>query len=267
MRYKDEVHNGEHAAIVSQEEWDRVQTVLKRNGRNGGTMVRNKYGALLKGLLHCGSRKCAMTPSHSTKNGNKTYRYYVCSATQKRGVNVCATRSVPAGEIERFVVDQIRDIGRDPEILAATIRQAHAKATEEAELLVTDEKRLERELAGHHRELQNTVKHANGKSDGHTPARLAEVQERIVDAERQFSTIRNELEMSRRQLVNPADVAKALQEFEPIWQSLKPREQARLFQLLIDRIDYDGSDGTISISFHNDGITALRNHEFAGDAA
>lgn len=33
LRYKDEVHDGEHEAIVSAELWQRVQTLLSRNGR------------------------------------------------------------------------------------------------------------------------------------------------------------------------------------------------------------------------------------------
>ena len=52
-----------------------------------------------------------------------------------------------------------------------------------------------------------------------------------------------------------------------MWESLSPREQARLLHLLVERVDYDGRDGTISITFHASGIKALANHELAGDAA
>jgi hypothetical protein len=38
-------------------------------------------------------------------------------------------------------------------------------------------------------------------------------------------------------------------------------------QLMIERIDYDGRDGAISITFHPTGITALTAQGFAGDAA
>jgi site-specific DNA recombinase len=67
-----------------------------------------------------------MTPSHSTKDGTKRYRYYVCTTAQKRGWHNCPSRSVPAGELEQFVVDQIRGIGRDPDVIRATVAQAHA---------------------------------------------------------------------------------------------------------------------------------------------
>ena len=81
-------------------------------------MVRNKFGALLKGLLNCVPCGCAMSPSHSTHDGTKRYRYYVCTAAQKRGWDTCPSRSIPAGEVEQFVVEQIKCIGRDPRLVA-----------------------------------------------------------------------------------------------------------------------------------------------------
>ncbi len=73
IKYKDEVHNGEHAAVVNADIWQRVQSLLGRNGRTGGA---EQVRALLKGLLHCVPCGCGMSPTHSTKNGNKRYRYY-----------------------------------------------------------------------------------------------------------------------------------------------------------------------------------------------
>ena len=67
VRYKDEVHPGEHPTIVDAVLWQRVQDLLGRNGRTGGAPVRTKFGALLKGLLRCVPCDCAMTPSHSTR--------------------------------------------------------------------------------------------------------------------------------------------------------------------------------------------------------
>ena len=35
------------------------------------------------------------------------------------------------------------------------------------------------------------------------------------------------------------------------------REQARVIQLVVDRIDYDGKNGTVSITFHPNGLKTL----------
>src|SRR5213075_235455 len=107
VTYKDEVHQGEHAAIIDKALWEKVQSLLKRNGRGNGSVVKNKHGALLRGLLNCSSCKCSMCHSYTAKRGaGVKHRYYVCLHAQKHGWDTCPTKSVPAGEIERFVVDQ-----------------------------------------------------------------------------------------------------------------------------------------------------------------
>ena len=84
----------------------------------------NEFGALLKGLLLCTRCGCAMTPTHSTKQGKKRYCYYTCTGAQKRGWHTCPSKSIPAGAIERFVVEQIRCMGNDPVLLNDTIAAA-----------------------------------------------------------------------------------------------------------------------------------------------
>jgi site-specific DNA recombinase len=65
-----------------------------------------------------------------TSQGTKRYRYYVCLKAQKRGWHNCPTKSVPAGEIERFVVEQIKSIGKDSTVMAETLRQARDRASD-----------------------------------------------------------------------------------------------------------------------------------------
>jgi site-specific DNA recombinase len=268
VTYKDEIHDGEHAAILDDGLWQRVQAKLQRNGRTGGTEVRNKFGALLKGLLHCKPCGCAMSPTHATKGGTKRYRYYVCTAAQQRGWQTCPSRSIPAGEIERFVVEQIASIGRDPQLVAETLRQVRDQSNQRMEELSVEERRLQRELTSHHRDLQNLVRCPSaGQGNGLEAARFADVQERIASAERRLTEIRDEAEHFRHDSIDEAQAARALAEFTPVWEALSPREQGRLLQLLIERIDYDGNDDTISITFHPSGIKSLANQEPQGDAA
>ena len=114
VKYKEETHAGEQAAIINADTWQRVQETLLRNSRGSGVPVCNGFGAMLKGLLHCVPCGCAMTPAHSNKQGKKRYRYYTCTNAQKRGWHTCPSKSIPAGEIERFVVEQIRCVSNDP---------------------------------------------------------------------------------------------------------------------------------------------------------
>jgi site-specific DNA recombinase len=52
-------------------------------------------------------------------------------------------------------------------------------------------------------------------------------------------------------------VALALTQFGPVWELMVPREQARLVQLLIEKVEYDGAKGSVALTFHPTGIKTL----------
>ena len=51
VRYKTEIHAGEHPGIVDPAVFQKAQTLLRQNGVTGGGPIRNQFGAILKGLL------------------------------------------------------------------------------------------------------------------------------------------------------------------------------------------------------------------------
>ena len=53
------------------------------------------------------------------------------------------------------------------------------------------------------------------------------------------------------------DLVRALAVFDPVWESLSPREQSRIVRLLIERVGYDGRDGRVTVTFRSPGVKAL----------
>ena len=254
VRYKDEVHTGEHEAIVDEDVWQRAQGMLRSNGRSGGMHVRNKYGALLKGLLYC--KPCARAMMHTyTSKGNRRYRYYVCYTAQKQGWHACPSKSVPAEQIERFVVEQIRAIAKDPAVMAMALEQARAQGVEETAALESDARIAEREIGRIHAEITKVA--TDAATNGYAAARLAELHEGLREAEQRFTELRDQAERAQRQIVTKAEVDSALEAFTPLWDTLGPREQARVLRLLIQRVDYDGANGKVAIAFHANGIRTI----------
>ena len=254
VTYKDEIHAGEQPAIVDEEVFRTAQILLHRNGTTGGREVRNRFGAILKGLIHCVPCGCAMVPTH-VKKPNKRYRYYVCTNAQKRGWYVCPSKSIPAVEIEKFVVDQIRCIGKDPALLAETLAVARSEAKVRIKELEVEKRSLERGLARHSTELQELVGNLAGGEV--TTAQMADLQERIQSAEQRTSQIRAELIGLERQLIDEQEAMRVLAAFDPVWETLSVREQARVLRLLVQRVDYDGAKGTVSVTFQPLGIEML----------
>jgi site-specific DNA recombinase len=126
VKHKSDVHAGEHAAIVDEEVWRSVQDTLRRNGAATRDVVPNRFGAFLKGLLRCASCHCAMTPSTAKRGKTRRYRYYVCTNAQKCGWSACPSKAVPAGEIERFVLERIAEFAKKADAWEAALVQADA---------------------------------------------------------------------------------------------------------------------------------------------
>ena len=254
ISYGGQDYPGEHPAIVDKEVSGRVRAILSRNGHTGGAPVRNRYGALLIGMIHCSCCRCAMIHSYSVKgkDGAKRYRYYVCLAAQKRGWNVCPSKSVPAGQIEQFVVEQIKRIGQDPAVLRSTLRQMTSQHQKAESDLSTQQKQVERELARHGAALRKVI-----GEPGLDPAKLAILNEQIRMAEQRSTELREEKVRLEAERVDEAAVTAALSAFDPAWEQLSPKEQARVIRLLVERVEYDGRAGTIAITFRPTGIRAL----------
>ena len=113
-----------------------------------------------------GPTGAAMSPTH-TRKGNRLYRYYVSQDVLKRGADACPVGRVPAAEIDAAVIDQLRGIFRQPEIIVGTWRAARAEQDDTTE----DEAR------------------------------------------------------------------EALLQLDPLWDELFPAEQARIVELLVERVD------------------------------
>ena len=241
LRYRDEIHEGEHDAIVPANLWQEVKDQLQANRCSGGTSGRNKYHALLKGLVRCSACDAAMGHTYSVK-GARRYRYYVCRSAEKKGRRTCPSKSVPAHEFERFVVEQIKGIGKDPALITATIERAEKRRTELMQALKQERKVLRRSVANDRRVLTRAT----------DPTRQAELQGHIARGEHRLRDIDEETESLKSGSVDHAMAVQALARFEPIWNALSPREQRTLLGRLIERIDYDGSAGSVRISFRGD---------------
>ena len=84
-----------------------------------------------------------------------------------------------------------------------------------------------------------------------------DVQDAIRRAECRSTEVREQILALSRELVDAREVGEACSLFDPLWETLNAREQARILHLLIERVDYDGPKGTVAITFHPTGIKTL----------
>lgn len=261
LEYRGEVHEGEHEALVPVETWRKVQEMLAKHGRSGGTDVRNKHNALLKGVLRCGPCASAMTPTHANRKGRK-YKYYSCVRSQKLGAKMCPTRSVAAGDIEAFVVERIRGIARDPALVAETIAQARLQQRADASALEAERDRRAADVRDVNEEIRRLLADAGSRPGDRISGKLADLQERLRVAELQLGEAEEKRGAIGDAEIDEGDLRAALAAFDPVWEALFPRERERIVKLLFESIEYDGASEEIHFNFRPSGIRALSG-EFA----
>ncbi|MBV9076988.1 MAG: recombinase family protein [Methylobacteriaceae bacterium] len=109
LAHKDQVHEGQHPAIVDEAIFAAVQELLAAKARRAaGSPLAGSH--LLKGRIR-DSDGTVLTPSH-TRKGQHRYRYYV-SRNLLRGERASSVRGLPAAEIEAKVVQALRSTHTD----------------------------------------------------------------------------------------------------------------------------------------------------------
>ncbi len=116
VRFRGELYEGEHEAVVDTKLWERVQRQLASNRIQAKPREEVPHPALLRGLLVCGGGDCPMYLTYTSKRGKVQYPYYVCSQAEKLGC-ACPTKRLPAQEIEDFVLSQVRQVTLDSELV------------------------------------------------------------------------------------------------------------------------------------------------------
>jgi site-specific DNA recombinase len=181
--HKGTSYPGEHEAIIDRKLWDQVHAILQESPRKRANNSRAQTPALLKGLLF-GPDGAAMSPTHTRKSG-RLYRYYISQTAMKQGRSDCPVKLVPAAELERIIIDQVRLLLQTPEVIVQTWRALRKQSVEASE----------------------------------------------------------------------AEVRSALLGFDELWDELFPAEQARIVELLVQRVDIQAERMDINLKIQ--GLTSL----------
>ena len=173
--HKGNVFKGEHTAIISRELWDAVHAdpVGKRR-EPGQTRTVHSRRHSCAGLSSARTGVLCRRPIRGPRG--RLYRYYVSQSVLKETVDTGSSdivRRVSAAEIETAVINQVRTLLHQPEIIVGTWLAAKAAAPD----------------------------------------------------------------------LSKNETREALQRLDPLWDQLFPAEQARIIQLLVERVEIGARGG------------------------
>jgi len=110
VKYNGELYKGEHEAIISEDLFNKAQEIIANNRVRRDNPKNTSNAGLLNHILRCKACDSVMFHTHSSKKGQRKYRYYICLNAQKRGYSSCPTRSVNAQVLEDAVIANLRAI-------------------------------------------------------------------------------------------------------------------------------------------------------------
>ena len=250
--HKGKRYPGEHEAIVSKGLWQRVQAVLSEHTRARQTKARTKLISPLEGVVRCGHCDGAMGLTY-TQKGPRRYTYYHCAKDAKRAVSRCRLKRVPAGDIEKAVLEQLSAVFRTPTLVSRTYFAAKGMEDAGRERLLKQRERLEH---AHRKLRERALKEAEPNGNGSDPgAALVEINQKAVTLSRQLTDVSARAQAFESDPVAEREVAEALQSVETFWEDLFPLERNRLIRLLVEKVEI--RETGIDMELKTRGLTSL----------
>ena len=121
--------------------------------------------------------------------------------------------------------------------------------------LQQQQKQYEKQLARDLAEIKRIA--VMPKPNDPTLARLAELSERTAQAELELHQLNTRISQLKSSQLADAEIKAAFSDFDTLWRSVSQREQGKLMEVLVERVEYDPHDVAISVSFHRSGIKTL----------
>lgn len=152
IRWEGKTYPGKHDAMVSQEEFDRVQQVLHREGR---PRPKNHVFAYT-GLIRCG--ECGLSVTAEEKVNRYGYRYIYYHCTKRKFTYKCRQRFVEVDELEHQMLEFLHAISIPDKVHAWALKHLEGSFAETKENSEANRVSLEKALQGATRELDSLTK-------------------------------------------------------------------------------------------------------------
>ena len=183
-----------HEAIVSREQFDRVQTKLTENSVTTSNNTRPRGRTyLLRGLVHC---RCGAVMTPKSANGRSAkYFYYECTRKTHGSRAACSAKGVPAEPLEEAVVDRIKEIGTNVETRKKIVSEALKLVDVESQSASEKFQRLKNQLSAVKSEIGRLV---SAVKDTSAPAAIIAELSRLETEEVRLQAQKDELSQQKQ---------------------------------------------------------------------
>jgi len=270
VRFGDQLHDGQHQAIVPETLFNDVQRLLDKNReRRGNYRDQRTHVFLLQGLVRCGRCGSFMTPKTSIGRGGKKHFYYQCTKNAHSAGMTCDAKYVPAEPAEEYVLAELRKWVMSEEEVQRVVREANEQKDESVKRLEADKKAVHLRLKENQEKIRPLVQAVEeGGNFKSLAGRLAELDTERASMEEELACLQLDMDKVRQHTLSVEVIAETYRDFPAMLDKLKEAEEWFTIRDLIGRyvevIDWhqdanDPTTGTVEIMLFEQVQPAERN--------
>ncbi|MCU0666888.1 MAG: recombinase family protein [Candidatus Omnitrophica bacterium] len=218
--------------LVDEDTFTKVQHLLSVNAatkHNGTTEFKHTY-ILNSGLLVCAKCDKPMEGTCGTGHQGNKYFYYHCKHCKFK---------MPASEVEQVIIDHIKMLGTQEDMVEAMVREANSQLQKELPQLKTQRDALQRKIETTKSQADGImVKWTNMATDDNSiflREKLDELAKQRKEAETGFTAIDIQIKDIQRDAIRKEDVLMAVDKFNSLFDTLHPYQKKEIFKLLLKK--------------------------------
>ena len=241
------IYDGQHEAIVSEEDWNLAQSKRKRTGKRREKVGKTGNVSILSAIIKCpccGKSMYSNTSKPHAKD-NKYRSYYYCKSTRSETGHPCTFRTnIEQSQIDDYVAGVISAMVHDPQFEAAIKDKIGT---------VIDTTDMQKELETLRGQLRQTISIKSrleqqmdtlSYDDPYYDRKMQDLQRRyddqyaiMGDVEARMEDLNNQIQSIRQEQISSENVYQLLSVFDQLYADLEPTEKRDLMRAIIERID------------------------------
>jgi hypothetical protein len=220
----------------------KIQAIMDANDRRGRSLKREmkEHVYLLQSLLRCGICEHKMSPKPGTGRNGLYYPYYACTNAEKSLGMACPRRNVPARAVDGAVLEFLKKLVLDPELVRKFVDKANEMVSETAGKLKGDLSRVREQLAAVRSKLSNlTDLLAEGGKAAFASIgkKLEALEKEREELEQSEGRIRKDMEAESCQVLSAQEQVRTLSLFKELIELNQDRPE-RIKAMLPRFVDY-----------------------------
>ena len=250
----DKIYDGKHTGIVPVKLWNEANAKLKlQSPKKTNPKRETKHTFVLQGLVKCGWCDNYMSTKFSTGRNGLCY-YYQCTQNARRGKNACNMKYVPAIQLEKVVINKLKEMSADKKMIQRIVDEANKDNTRTLNSLKKDRKIQEATLIGIKDKIKNIMhnisSHTALKKSKSITEELGQLEEQKDQIEKDIQSIDFEMDKVQQQTLNARVMYESLTKFSQICDVATLLELKELIPHFVERVTWKPSEIEIALFEH-----------------